>query len=579
MQRVEGERLYSATDLVAFLECEHLSALDLRALDDEALRAERSQADESQQLIADKGDAHEKRHLADQHTQGRQVVDIAAGGGSISDRVQATLAAMRAGVEVIYQATLRDGCWVGHADFLRRVDGVASSLGAWSYEVADTKLARSPKAKFLLQLAFYSDLVAKAQGVAPRQMHVVLGDGTERNFRVADYAHYLESLRTRFLAAIEGLLGATRQAPYPVPCEHCDLCHWSKRCERRRLADDHLSQVAGITRIQTSRLQEAGVSTMAALAALPADARVARIQPETLVSHLASTHHESVRSFLNALIGKRAALDLAEAPEDDAKAPDLGMGDETSDGAAAVEAGDVQASSTSASKADATDESKRLLQQRQRYVQDTQRSIVDGVEAFLKTLRERAQTQPLGVVDLLRLRALLVVVLGAGSKKADLRPKDLNAEVRRRQVLPSRGDASWRGRIGRLLFEFFRDHAAARPPLIKSLHLEADDNQGLPEDVLECWATCFWAMCAMRVATDDAGAAFEVTSREAMLADDLYRFSRLLPQQSLGAVVQDVFAGMKRRYAERLGVSAERLELEHRALVDIAFVRSGVKQA
>lgn len=283
MQRVDGERLYSATDLVAFLECEHLSALDLRALDDDALRAERSQADESQQLIADKGDAHEKRHLTDQRTQGRQVVDIAAGGGSVSDKVQATLAAMRAGVEVIYQATLLDGCWVGHADFLRRVDGVASSLGSWSYEVADTKLARSPKAKFLVQLAFYSDLVARAQGVAPLQMHVVLGDGTERKFRVADYAHYLESLRTRFLAAVEGLLGATRQAPYPAPCDHCDLCRWSERCERQRLADDHLSQVAGITRIQTSRLQEAGVSTLAALAALPADARIVRIQPETLL--------------------------------------------------------------------------------------------------------------------------------------------------------------------------------------------------------------------------------------------------------------------------------------------------------
>lgn len=282
MQRYEGERLYSATDLVAYLECEHLSALDLQALDDEALRAERSQADESQQLIADKGDAHEKRHLADQHAQGRGVVDIAAGGGSIEDKMQATLAAMREGAEVIYQATLRDGCWVGHADFLRRVDGVASSLGSWSYEVADTKLARSPKAKFLVQLAFYSDLVAKAQGVGPRQMHVVLGDGTERNFRVADYAHYLESLRARFLAAVEGFAGATRKAPYPVPCDHCDLCHWSERCDRQRLADDHLSQVAGITRIQTARLQDAGVPTMAALAALPVDANVARIQPETL---------------------------------------------------------------------------------------------------------------------------------------------------------------------------------------------------------------------------------------------------------------------------------------------------------
>ncbi len=40
---------------------------------------------------------------------------------------------MRAGAEVIYQATFaRDG-WRGRADFLVRVDE-PSDLGAWSYE-------------------------------------------------------------------------------------------------------------------------------------------------------------------------------------------------------------------------------------------------------------------------------------------------------------------------------------------------------------------------------------------------------------------------------------------------------------
>ena len=48
-------------------------------------------------------------------------------------------------------------------DFLRRVDGEPSALGSWRYEVADTKLARSAKAKFLVQLAFYSALLAKAE--------------------------------------------------------------------------------------------------------------------------------------------------------------------------------------------------------------------------------------------------------------------------------------------------------------------------------------------------------------------------------------------------------------------------------
>lgn len=287
----------------------------------------------------------------------------------------------------------------------------------------------------------------------------------------------------------------------------------------------------------------------------------------TAGSHLASTHHESVRGFLNALIGKRSALDLVEAPEDDAPAPNLGLGDETSDGAAALESDDLQPPSQSGLLRSSTEESRRLLRQRQRYVEDTQRSVIDAVEAFLRNLREQSLMHRLSVVDLLRLRALLVVVLGLGSNKADLRPKDLDAKVLRRQVLPSRGDASWRGRIGRLLFEFFRDQAAVRPPLIKRLHLDVDDDQGMPEDVLECWATCFWAICAMRVATDDKGVSFEIPARESMLAHDLYRFSRLLPQQALGSVVRDIFDGMNYRYGERLGVSAERLEQEHQALV------------
>ena len=296
-------------------------------------------------------------------------------------------------------------------------------------------------------------------------------------------------------------------------------------------------------------------------------------------SHLAATYHESVRSFLNALIGRRAVLDVTEAPEGDGREPDLDMGDETSDGAGAVESGDLEASSSGGPIADLSDHSKRRLQQRKRSVQDTQSGIVNGVEAFLTSVREHANAQPLGVVDLLRLRALLVVVLGAGSKKANLQSKDLNAKLRRRQVLPPRGDASWRRLVERLLFEFFRDHGGTRRPLIESLRLAADDGHGFPVDVLECWATCFWAICARRMATDDAGVAFELSTWETQLAVDLYRFCRVLPQQACCAVVGDVFAGMNRRYAEQLGVSAERVEQEHQALVVAALSCSNSVQA
>lgn len=282
MQLHAGQRLYSATDLVAFLECEHLTALDLAALDDRSLAARKVAADESAALVARKGDQHERAYLEALRGAGQQVVDIAEEGGDIETKVAATLAAMRAGARVIYQATLREGAWIGHADFLRRIDGKHSDFGPWRYEVADTKLARSPKAKFLVQLVFYSDLVAKAQGAEPRLMHVVLGDGSERAFRYADFMHYFAALRDRFVANVRGLDEGTFAPPYPVPCDHCDLCDWRGHCEAQRVADDHLCQVAGITRIQTAKLEQAGVRTMAALAALPADMAVPRIHTDTL---------------------------------------------------------------------------------------------------------------------------------------------------------------------------------------------------------------------------------------------------------------------------------------------------------
>ncbi|MCW5661674.1 MAG: TM0106 family RecB-like putative nuclease [Burkholderiaceae bacterium] len=286
MQRLANLTVYSATDLAGFLECEHLAVLDRLALDDDALRGQRSAQDEQAELLARKGDTHERAYLARLRVQGLEVVDIAVDGGSLDDKAARTLQAMRAGVPVIYQATLQGalqgGALAGHADFLRRVDGEASALGPWRYEVADTKLARTPKAKFLVQLAFYSHLLTVAQGAEPRQMHVVLGDFSERNYRVADYARYFRSLLARFLAHVGALDGGAAPATYPLPCAFCDLCHWRERCERQRVDDDHLCQVAGISRVQWLKLQESGVGTMAALASLAADAAVPKMQPDTL---------------------------------------------------------------------------------------------------------------------------------------------------------------------------------------------------------------------------------------------------------------------------------------------------------
>jgi predicted RecB family nuclease len=113
-----------------------------------------------------------------------------------------------------------------------------------------------------MQLCFYSELVAAIQGKEPEKMHVVLGKGAEpEEFRVQRYLAFFRKVKGDFLAALEQL-----PITYPEPVEHCFVCDWSPNCDERWHADDHLSLVAGITRMQRKALVEVGVDKVKELA-------------------------------------------------------------------------------------------------------------------------------------------------------------------------------------------------------------------------------------------------------------------------------------------------------------------------
>lgn len=281
MQAIHGRPAYSATDLVGYLECEHLLTLERAALAGAVERIVRP--DEVLDLLRERGEEHETRFLA--YLQEERGLEWEAGRGPSDDalsrderldRDQAeTIRLMRAGIPVIYQATLYDGTWLGYADFLLRVDGPGSDsdLGAWHYEVADTKLARKTKPGALLQMCVYSDLVAGIQGRLPERMHVALGGSGHRvdSHRLADYLAYYRRIRDRFLVVV----GAGTAPVYPLevtpePVGHCDVCRWKELCDARRRKDDHLSLVAFLRRDQARRLRAIGVPTRGALGALEA---------------------------------------------------------------------------------------------------------------------------------------------------------------------------------------------------------------------------------------------------------------------------------------------------------------------
>jgi uncharacterized protein len=274
MQILDGNLLFSATDLVNFLGCKHATYLDLGDLTDSV---EIFQRDAATDLIFEKGLEHERRYLALLKGQGFVVVEMPGEGFDLPERTELTRAAIRAGAEVIYQAALVVPPWLGYADFLERVKE-ASNLGPWNYEAVDTKLPRTPKPAHIIQLTSYSRLIGNEQGGQPVRMHVQLGNGERVSPRVADFIHYHSVAQRR----LEAFANRPPEVSVGEPCGHCRICRWQRRCDSEWEATDHLTLVAGITRHQIRRLWETGISTVRALAALPIGSRVTGIQPDTL---------------------------------------------------------------------------------------------------------------------------------------------------------------------------------------------------------------------------------------------------------------------------------------------------------
>ena len=312
--------MFFATDIANFLACRHLTALD---------RAETAGGirkpffpDPGIDLLRKLGLQHERAYLQRLNANQNAVLSEIPGDIPWDEAVGRTLEAMRRGVSVIYQAVLQEELWGGRADFLVRVEQ-PSSLGPWSYEVVEAKLARTAKASALIQLCFYSDLLSRIQGVEPRWMHVVLGGGkVPEKFQVQRYIAYFRNVKCQFDEAWK-----LPRETYPEPVENCNVCTWFPVCDARRRVDDHLSLVAGISRHQRKVLSEHEVATVAQLAlmALPpvpkiegiADTALLRIREQARLQFKGRQENRLIYELLQPLVPEKGLAALpAPSPGD-----------------------------------------------------------------------------------------------------------------------------------------------------------------------------------------------------------------------------------------------------------------------
>lgn len=229
--------------------------------------------------MIERGRLHEQAFVQAMRASGHSIVELSHVGLSPAANEETEMA-MKAGFDIIAQPGLRQGAWTGRADLLRRI-AKPSGLGAYSYEVLDTKLARETTGATVLQLCLYADLLAPIQGESPQHVFAVVpyeGGFREERFRVDAYAAFYRRVRRQ----LESVMAQPAATSYPEPVPACDTCRWFQTCDARRRADDHLSFVANIAGSHRAELTERGIDTLAGFAKASLDWKPKRGAVDTL---------------------------------------------------------------------------------------------------------------------------------------------------------------------------------------------------------------------------------------------------------------------------------------------------------
>ncbi|CEG60024.1 putative helicase [Legionella micdadei] len=270
---IEADQIiYSPSDLTLYLESPFASWMEHFALREPKILEFADEVDELLSVLQHKGGELERQILNKFIEQELTVVQIEKTENALKD----TITAMQSGADVIYQAALSVAPFKGYADFLVKVEG-QSHWGDFHYEVWDTKLSKTVKPLFLVQLCCYADMLETLQGCRPDKIAVVVGTGLPVRFSTNDYFYYYLNLKQRFLQTHRYFSSENR----PNPADSSGWGRWFNYAQTILVEADHLCQIATITRNQIKKLNKAGIHTMQDIVETPIK-HVKGMNPEVL---------------------------------------------------------------------------------------------------------------------------------------------------------------------------------------------------------------------------------------------------------------------------------------------------------
>lgn len=281
-------------------------------------------------------------------------------------------------------------------------------------------------------------------------------------------------------------------------------------------------------------------------------------------SSLSASEASLVRSFLNRIIGvgfNDAAPDI-EAERDLDKA--FYLGDEAVNAEDATTRGDSFESA--AGDLSSEDEQRKELRRKATQRKATREQIAAAVAAFSGRIAQRKRDRALTTFDVLRLRALLMIVAAAGWNGSDADGGTVPARTSLQVLAVEGGGDSWPRLMGRILFCFF----GGPDPAIRHLNLDALHDQ-FTDDILECWATCCWCLhaCLGAPCAKDERAA--LAKHILVLGEKAYRLTGMNEAELHDEGFVLLMTRLSERFRIRLGLDAKTLTKSHQSMVRAIF--------
>ncbi len=272
---------------------------------------------------------------------------------------------------------------------------------------------------------------------------------------------------------------------------------------------------------------------------------------------LSGTSLSHIRGFLNRILALSGpSPDVTTNAEPIAAAAAFDLGDDVADGSNALEAGSDFTPNLDTRKPPASNPDQGT-QMAQRHARQRRASRDELIGAVTKLHQQVAAKVKLTVIDLLRLRAMLMVIVAAGWD-GHSKPRSMF------QVLPTSGDieAAWPRLLGKSLFAYFGGNA----PSIRKLIIEDYFDQ-IPDDILECWAGCFWAMQSIIEACMRLPEYKFLMAAFRKLGTAIYAQTGLRHDEFFDARIMKTFDALGQRFAEPLQLNRDRMRASHKATV------------